>query len=239
MESRASDSSLLNGAPKPLTDERPIAPAWHTLALLAVLAAFSSLGVYLRMASADARLHHLPLYATVIAGEWTTFAFCLWRADPTFVASVGRVIREPRAIFFDVLAAAILATVLLVITPLIVRILGPGTLGSTRGLLPTNGVERAVWMLMATSAGVCEETVFRGYLQQQFRAWTGFTSVAILLQAILFGAAHAYQGWKNVIVIGIWALVFGVAVWLRRGLRGNMIAHAAIDALAAFSSGAG
>jgi uncharacterized protein len=220
----------------PLTERKPVAPVWHTLVLLLLLPALSSSAVYLRMASANARLHHLPLYAFVIVGEWTTFAFCLWRSDPAFVAIVGRVVHEPCALGWDLLTAVVLAAVLLLIAPLIIRALGPAGFASTRGLLPTNGVEVAVWMLMAMSAGVCEETVFRGYLQQQFTAWTGYAAVAIVLQAIIFGAAHAYQGWKNVTLIAVWALVFGVAAWLRRGLRGNMIAHAAIDALAVFSS---
>lgn len=217
------------------TKERPIAPAWHTLALLALLAVSAWWGVYLRMASADARLHHLPLYTRLIVGEWVVFAFTLWGSDRAFVAFVGRVVRQPGALGRDILTAVVLAAALLLTAPVVARILGPAGFVSTRGLLPTDGAEVAVWMITAISAGIVEETVFRGYLQQQITAWTGSATVGIIAQAIMFGAGHAYQGWKNVTLICVWGVGFGVTAWLRRGLRGNMIAHAAIDALAVLS----
>jgi hypothetical protein len=84
------------------------------------------------------------------------------------------------------------------------------------------------------SAGICEETVFRGYLQQQICSWTGNEFIGVLGQAVLFGLCHAYQGWKKMALIFVWGCVFGAVVWWRKGLRANMIAHAALDSLAAF-----
>ncbi|HZS58347.1 MAG TPA: CPBP family intramembrane glutamic endopeptidase [Gemmatimonadaceae bacterium] len=217
--------------------DRPhaIAPVWHTLAMLALLAALSWMAVSVGMASGNAKLHHLPLYSIVIVGEWVTFAFALWGSDATFATFVGRVIREPRTLGWDILTAVLIGGVLLLITPVIVRLMGPSGWVSTKGMLPRNSVEVGVWVVMATSAGICEETVFRGYLQQQVAGWTGLASAGIVVQAIIFGAAHAYQGFKNVSLICIWGLVFGLAAWLRRGLRGNMIAHAVIDVLSILS----
>jgi uncharacterized protein len=38
---------------------------------------------------------------------------------------------------------------------------------------PSGFVEVFFWILLSVSAGVCEEIVYRGYFQQQFRAATG------------------------------------------------------------------
>ncbi len=210
---------------------RPIAPAWHTLAVLLLLATLSTLAVYLRLASADSRLPHLPMYAIVMLFEWATFALTLWGSDAVFNASIARVLREPRSLPWDILTSLVLAAVLLGVTPLIILLMGPSDWVSTRGMIPNNGAEVAGWILMAITAGVCEETIFRGYLQQQLTAWTGLTSAGIIGQAIIFAGFHTYQGWKNVILIGVWGVVLGLAAWLRKGLRGNMIAHAILDAI--------
>ena len=101
-------------------------------------------------------------------------------------------------------------------------------------MLPSNRVETAVWILMAITAGICEETVFRGYFQQQFSAWSGHVVIGIVGQAVVFALCHAYQGWKEVALIFVWGCVFGACAWLRKGLRANMIAHAALDMLSLF-----
>jgi uncharacterized protein len=48
-----------------------------------------------------------------------------------------------------------------------------------------------VWILVSTSAGICEEFVYRGYLQQQFAALTRSATGGLVLQAIAFGVSHA------------------------------------------------
>jgi hypothetical protein len=55
---------------------------------------------------------------------------------------------------FDIPVALILSVSLLLISPVIVRILGQAGWVSTQGMLPINGVEIAVWIVMAISAGI-------------------------------------------------------------------------------------
>jgi hypothetical protein len=45
----------------------------------------------------------------------------------------------------------------------------------------------------------------------------------------VFGLFHAYQGWKNVIVISVLGVMFGVLAAWRRNLRANIIVHAWAD----------
>jgi membrane protease YdiL (CAAX protease family) len=101
-------------------------------------------------------------------------------------------------------------------------------------MLPSNRTEIALWIVMAITAGICEETVFRGYLQQQISAWSGHVVVGVVGQAVVFGVAHAYQGWKKVALIFVWGCAFGALAWLRKGLRANMIAHAVLDIVSIF-----
>jgi membrane protease YdiL (CAAX protease family) len=79
------------------------------------------------------------------------------------------------------------------------------------------------------TAGISEETIFRGYLQKQFIAWTGSVPAGILLSAAAFGVGHIYQGAKASVVIGVYGLMFGVLAWRRGSMRPGMITHALHD----------
>ena len=77
--------------------------------------------------------------------------------------------------------------------------------------------------------GLAEEFVFRGYLQRQLLAATGRNSWAILLQGVVFGVAHGYQGIKGVLTISVYGVMFGILAALRRSLRPGMMQHASQD----------
>ncbi len=94
---------------------------------------------------------------------------------------------------------------------------------------PSGILEIFLWILLSVSAGICEELVFRGYLQQQFRAATRSIVAAVVLQGVLFGLLHTYQGWKQVMVIIPLGILYGALVAWRRNLRASMIAHAWSD----------
>jgi membrane protease YdiL (CAAX protease family) len=174
------------------------------------------------------------LVATAMAFEWAAFALSLRRSHAAFSRYVAGVLRNRRALMLDFPIALLLAAILLATSQLIVRLLGHAGWFSTKGMLPTGGLEVAVWIALAFGAAICEETVFRGYLQQQISGWTQRTVFGILGQGVVFVLSHGYQGWKNMLLISIWGCIFGVFAWWRKGLRANMIAHAALDSLAAF-----
>ena len=138
------------------------------------------------------------------------------------------------SLWLDILVALLLCAIVFLVEPIMVRVLGRTGWVSLEGMRPNNGLEIAAWILAAISARISEETVFRGYLQVQFTAWTGHLSIGILGQAAIFGLVNAYEGWKNMVLIFVLAGIFGVSARLRKGLRANMIAHAGMDILAAF-----
>jgi membrane protease YdiL (CAAX protease family) len=83
----------------------------------------------------------------------------------------------------------------------------------------------ALWVMLALTAGICEEILFRGYLQRQFAALTKSTAAGLVLQGLAFGAAHGYQGVKYMCIIAVYGCLFGLlAIW-RHSLRPGMMAH--------------
>jgi len=108
-------------------------------------------------------------------------------------------------------------------------LLGASTAKTVDSLLPQSVLEIVLWIATSLTAGICEEMAFRGYLQRQLHAVAGGIVMAVLGQGIVFGLFHAYQGWKNVIVISVLGVLYGaLAVW-RRNLRANIITHAWAD----------
>jgi membrane protease YdiL (CAAX protease family) len=105
-------------------------------------------------------------------------------------------------------------------------LVGPSSAKSVDSLLPRSLLEILIWIAVSMTAGICEELAFRGYLQRQCHALTGNIVAAVLAQALIFGVAHAYQGWKNVVVISVLGVLYGALVAWRRNVRASMIAHA-------------
>ncbi len=108
-------------------------------------------------------------------------------------------------------------------------LLGPSSAKAVDSLLPQSLLEILLWIGVSITAGFCEELAFRGYVQQQFNAMSGSIGVAVIVQGLVFGLAHAYQGWKAVVVISVLGVLYGVLAAWRRNLRANIVAHAASD----------
>jgi hypothetical protein len=115
---------------------------------------------------------------------------------------------------------------------LLARFLQGPSKEAMRAFLPQEGLESAVFLLLTITAGICEETIFRGYLQRQFSAWTKSAALGIALQGILFGGYHAPLGLVSVITNAVGgALLYGTLAAWRRSLRPGMIAHTVGDAV--------
>jgi uncharacterized protein len=98
--------------------------------------------------------------------------------------------------------------------------------------VPSGVLGIIVWSALSVSAGICEEVVFRGYFQRQLTAISGSPGLAILVQALLFGIAHGYQGVGAVTRIVVYGLALGLLAQWRGNIRAGILAHAAWDILA-------
>lgn len=92
-------------------------------------------------------------------------------------------------------------------------------------LAPANGVEIAAWGLLCLVVGFSEELIFRGYLQSQSIALLRNLPVGVVLTALIFGAAHGYQGVRGIVLISIYGALFGCITLLRKNLFPGMLAH--------------
>ena len=97
-------------------------------------------------------------------------------------------------------------------------------------LRPQDSFEVALWIALCVTAGICEEIVFRGYLQRQLGALAHSVTAGIVLQAIVFGFSHGYQGLKSMMMITIYGALFGILAWWRKSLVPGMLAHFWTDA---------
>jgi len=171
----------------------------------------------------------VPRYISVLVSEWLLVLYVRMGVHKRGVRLrdlVGGRWAAPKEVMKDVaLGAGLWALWIGLMNP---HILGGGT-NAAQGLLPQGIVESLAWIPLALSAGFCEELAFRGYLQKQFQAITGSAAWAVLIQAILFGIGHLYEGVGPVERITLFGVLFGLlAVW-RKSLRPGMIAHAWSD----------
>jgi membrane protease YdiL (CAAX protease family) len=104
---------------------------------------------------------------------------------------------------------------------------------ATPAILPHTGADRIAWVAVAASVGLCEEVVYRGYFQAQITALAGPT-LGIVLQAVLFGIAHADQGAAGAVRVMLYGLGFGVVARWRRSLVPGIACHIAVDLAAGF-----
>jgi membrane protease YdiL (CAAX protease family) len=109
------------------------------------------------------------------------------------------------------------------------RVQGAGAAKTVDSLLPQSLVEILLWIAVSATAGICEEMVFRGYLQRQFHALTKSIVAAVLGQGLVFGFFHFYQGWRNVVVISVLGVLYGALAAWRGNLRANIVVHAWTD----------
>jgi len=222
-------------------DSRVAAP-WHTLVVIAILAAWAYRGVLraaeLRSVVGDRRV---GFYAQTIAAEWILLGVVLlgvWLHQGRFSSVLGKQwnsVQEAGRDFGIGLLFWLGSTVVLATVASLLRSTAKSR--DVEFLLPHGGAEKLLWIAVSVSAGICEEAVFRGYLQQQFLALTRSAPAAILISGILFGLAHAYQGWRGGVVIGTLGVMLGILAHWRGTVRTGMIAHAWQDSVAGLLGG--
>jgi membrane protease YdiL (CAAX protease family) len=184
--------------------------------------------------SAAANPNRVRFYLVTLFFEWLLFVLVLAgvrRHGASVLIVLGDHWHSVRQLLRDIGIAAgfwVVAAVLLWVLGWLLRI---AALGSNVSMLPHRGIELTLWIALSVTAGICEETIFRGYLQRQFMALTKSAPAGIVLSAAAFGAAHAYQGFRMVILIGLYGAMFGILAYWRRSVRPGMIAHALQDSL--------
>lgn len=223
-----------------------IAPLRHTVRIIAILALLGVAGTVLQthlhsQASSKApgalasHKSVVSVYLSLIFGEWWLL-FAVWRGIRVRWLKLRDLIggswTSTKRISTDMLlGAGIWLVSLFAIWVLLARFLASrsphGHPGNAR--FHYNIFEGVLCVLSSVGAGFCEEVAYRGYLQRQFRALTGNSGAAVLIQAIVFGFPHAFEGLAAAIAAGIFGLLVGLVAWWRKNLRPGMVAHAWTD----------
>ena len=112
-----------------------------------------------------------------------------------------------------------------------VTIMGPALKGAPL-LTDWSFFRIATAVIIGISAGICEETIFRGFVMTQAREAGMLALVQVVLSAVLFGLAHV--GWGGLTGhLEIWPLIAAMLALTYlaagRSLTPAIVAHAAID----------
>jgi membrane protease YdiL (CAAX protease family) len=104
-------------------------------------------------------------------------------------------------------------------------------LGPLKMFLPSNKPEFIAFILIAFTAGICEELLYRGWLQNLLVYGTGSVWIGLVVGAIIFGLGHAYQGKMGIIQTGIYGLILGSVFILTKSLVAGQVLHVIVDAV--------
>ena len=227
-------STILPSQPTPL-----LAPLWHTGIIILLLLGISAVNVLTHHLATQSR-SHFAMYAVTLLWEWILLALVHWgllmRGTPLRqLLGVRR--RGAVEIWTDIAIALgfwFASLIALGAVGLLLRRahLHPEDIRAiVSQMAPSSIGELAFWIALSISAGICEELIFRGYLQQQFTALTRHIWLGIAISAVFFGLAHGYEGISGMLLIVLYGVFFGILAHLRRSLRAGMFAHAWHDSL--------
>lgn len=187
-----------------------------------------------RLAAGDsaARSRH---YRGILAGEWlptlALLAFWTWKARPWPALHLAGGTPWRIALAFALVAAFIALQAaqrraVLAAPKRIDRV--RRMLASFEPLIPHTPADRRLFWAVSATAGICEETFYRGFLTAYLAAFMPLLP-AVLLSALIFGFGHIYLGTKQVPTTALVGLLMSLVVYLSGSLWPAMLLHAAID----------
>ncbi|WP_066051994.1 CPBP family intramembrane glutamic endopeptidase [Robertmurraya korlensis] len=81
-----------------------------------------------------------------------------------------------------------------------------------KDIMPVSKEDKRLWTYVSWTAGITEEVIYRGFLlialTQMFPSHSLW--LTIILSGVMFGLAHTYQGFVNVIKTSLFGLVFSI-----------------------------
>ena len=105
----------------------------------------------------------------------------------------------------------------------------PWMLGNLTSVLPARRSDLPAACAVAIGAGVSEELFFRLTLPLLFALLTGSALIGFALSALLFAAAHRYQGVTGMAASTALAAIFTGFYWMTGSLWMTMALHALVD----------
>ncbi len=178
----------------------------------------------------------LRLYASTIGFQWIAVAVILWRAGAHGISAARLGIAIPNPVLTLIVATALAA---LVLTNQLVSLRRlsthpPDAQGAlpqiALKIFPQDSAERLAFFAVVVTVAICEEVIFRGFVQRVFEDWSaGYVIAGIAGSAAMFALAHLYQGRRGVITTFVVGLLFAsIRAWTG-SLLAPLIAHFVAD----------
>lgn len=181
----------------------------------------------------------LTLYSSTIAFQWFAAAVVFWRSAAHALSAIDLALSTGNNLLRTALIAAVLTPFLAAIQLASLRRLRqlPADkqgffLQLQLKLMPHNTAERLVFLALVTTAAICEEFLYRGFVQAVFQNLPKSTLlVGVLASAAFFAIAHSYQGRRGVAATFTVGLIFSAVRSVTGSLLPSMLAHFATDLL--------
>lgn len=224
-------------------DSAPLAPHWHTAALVTLQLAVAMTGWWLTTrggapppSPAENRVGGVYFPIVVVQTGLALYVARVGRPRSALTALVGRGWSTGGRAFGDIALAVCGWVAIVAFDHAASRAFGAGTPPSVVAMLPDSVLERLAWGVVALVVAFSEELVFRGYLQTQLAAVVG-PGGAIALQAVLFAIAHGEQGALGIGRMVVYGLLLGVLARARRSLVPGMLCHALTNVVSGLARG--
>ena len=182
------------------------------------------------------KMDRLSLYASTLAFQWTAAAVILWRTSAHDIRTSQLGLAIPNS--------ALVVTVSVVLSALIFvnQIMGLRRLvaqsSRTQGivpqlalkLFPQDDVERLAFFALVATVALCEELIYRGFVQRVFQDWSrGSVIAAVIGSAAFFALAHLYQGRRGLVsTLAIGIIFSAIRAWTG-SLLPCVVAHFVAD----------
>ena len=173
-------------------------------------------------------------FRLIILVEWTWLAIVaiilMARRDPIAAIGLRGMATSPIVVGLvtGILAGLVASTAAFALNPRS-RAWFRKQVAGVGALLPTTPGERWLFAGVAITAGLCEEIVFRGFLRLYLEGLGLPLTATGVVAALIFGVAHAYQGWRGMAQTAAMGGAF-MALFVASGsLLPGMVAHALID----------
>ena len=182
------------------------------------------------------KMDRISLYASTLAFQWIAAGIIFWRTSVHQIrpAQLGLALPSP--------ALAVSVTVLLSALILLNQMMGLRRLvaqpANAQGivpqlalkLFPQDDVERLAFFALVATVALCEELIYRGFVQRVFQDWSaGSVIVAVIGSAVFFSFAHLYQGRRGLISTLTIGLLFSTIRAWTGTLLPCIVAHFVAD----------
>jgi len=228
------DAVAAAGKSDPVT---PIASRLHLMLVLAIIGLWTYRGaINPNRVTQAASLDRVRFYLRTIAFEWAMLGVVLLGVRfhrSSLYTVLGERWRSSREILRDIGIAAVFWLLSTMVLSAVSRHPHDApTSGVVLAILPNGWLESTLWIALSITAGICEEAVYREYLQRPLISITSSAPAGIALAAAAFGLAHSYKSWPGAIQIALGGLMLGILTYWRRSVRPGMMSHAFSDAFA-------